>query len=330
MTVHNSSKLSQEEMEQEDDYFRKVISRYSKYQDFAHVKLRKMTLDYNKSVPEHHKRRLGDLFTQKLLAMKDAIATNQNFINQMIEGHVSEPESESDDVEDNDGNGKSSEDGDEKASFQTHMGFHQAETDMDNVCSSLRQFIRDWSAEGQAERESCYGPILKVLDSVFSPDKRGGIKVLVPGSGLGRLAYEIAQMGFVCQGNEFSYYMLIGSEMMLNRVRHREQYRLCPYALQVSNVKSTLLQTREIAIPDIVPDLSNIASVAAANEISLPPFSMVAGDFLQVYADQYSEWDVVVTCFFMDTAKNPLLYMDYIHRLLKPGGRWINFGRVYK
>ncbi|RUS32778.1 hypothetical protein BC938DRAFT_474346, partial [Jimgerdemannia flammicorona] len=32
--------------------------------------------------------------------------------------------------------------------------------------------------------------------------------VLVPGAGLGRLAFDIAKEGFSCQGNEFSFYMV--------------------------------------------------------------------------------------------------------------------------
>lgn len=34
-------------------------------------------------------------------------------------------------------------------------------------------------------------------------------RVLVPGAGLGRLPLEIAARGYSCQGNEFSYFMLL-------------------------------------------------------------------------------------------------------------------------
>lgn len=43
------------------------------------------------------------------------------------------------------------------------------------------------------------------------------IKVLVPGAGLGRLAYELAYRGYSCQGNEFSVFMLFASNFVLNR-----------------------------------------------------------------------------------------------------------------
>ena len=75
--------------------------------------------------------------------------------------------------------------------------------DMDKVNSTIRQFVRDWSKEGEGERNQTYGPILKMLDKMYKNtaiQQRHGISVLVPGAGLGRLAYEIAQMGFTCQG----------------------------------------------------------------------------------------------------------------------------------
>ena len=42
------------------------------------------------------------------------------------------------------------------------------------------------------------------------------VKILVPGAGLGRLVFEFASMGYASQGNEFSYFMLIASDLMLN------------------------------------------------------------------------------------------------------------------
>ncbi|OMJ08156.1 UPF0586 protein C9orf41-like protein [Smittium culicis] len=37
-------------------------------------------------------------------------------------------------------------------------------------------------------------------------------------------------------------------------------------------------------------------------------------------------WNVVVTCFFIDTAKNPVSYLKTIYNTLEKGGMWINFG----
>lgn len=43
------------------------------------------------------------------------------------------------------------------------------------------------------------------------------VSVLIPGAGLGRLAWEIARLGYTCQGNEWSLFMLFSSNFVLNR-----------------------------------------------------------------------------------------------------------------
>lgn len=46
-------------------------------------------------------------------------------------------------------------------------------------------------------------------------------RVLVPGCGLGRLALELIEAGFNTQGNEVTYFMLYGSNFILNCVEHK-------------------------------------------------------------------------------------------------------------
>lgn len=78
--------------------------------------------------------------------------------------------------------------------------------DLDKVRSTIKQYVRDWSLEGSSEREAAYDPILEALERCFhyvSFAQRNQLRVLVPGAGLGRLAFEIAWLGFSCQGNEF-------------------------------------------------------------------------------------------------------------------------------
>jgi hypothetical protein len=81
-------------------------------------------------------------------------------------------------------------------------------------------FFRDWSEEGAKERESSYQPILDELENLFPKNvypQRESIHILAPGSGLSRLAFEITRLGFSCEGNEVTYFMLLGSEFILNR-----------------------------------------------------------------------------------------------------------------
>ena len=76
--------------------------------------------------------------------------------------------------------------------YQRHVDMVSA--DLVRVRESLKHFIRDWSAEGVRERTCVFSPILDVLKEV-DPSQRVEMKILVPGCGLGRLAWEIAQLG---------------------------------------------------------------------------------------------------------------------------------------
>ena len=64
--------------------------------------------------------------------------------------------------------------------------------DLGRVRESLKHFVRDWSEEGSVERTRIFAPILDFLGNVDS-----NAKVLVPGCGLGRLAWEISQLGML-------------------------------------------------------------------------------------------------------------------------------------
>lgn len=126
-------------------------------------------------------------------------------------------------------------------------------------------------------------------------------------------------------GNEFSHYMLLASFFILNRTDAIEKHTIYPYVHSFSNLPNNHALLRPIRIPDVLPG-------------SLPEgtnFSLVAGDFEEIYgADtedkegepQAGEWDAVLTCFFIDTAKNIVNYLRIIHRILAPRGVWINLG----
>lgn len=192
--------------------------------------------------------------------------------------------------------------------------------DVDKVRCILRNVVRDWGAEGASERQQCYDPIISELNRLFPfrSTQNSIPNVLVPGAGLARLACEISRAGFVCQGNEFSYYMLIWASFILNNSREREEWMLYPWIHSSCNVVSDKDQIRGVAIPDLLPCESGITE----------GFSMCAGDFVEVYGhpDQAGMWDCVVTCFFIDTAHNVVDYIEVIAKALRPGGVWINLG----
>ncbi|GAA5820698.1 hypothetical protein JCM3770_001457 [Rhodotorula araucariae] len=194
------------------------------------------------------------------------------------------------------------------------------EADHERLRSTLRQCVRDWSETGKHERETTYAPILSALEGAFAnmaASEKAEVKVLVPGAGLGRLAWEIVRAGFSCQANEFSLHMLIASHFILNHTEEPNAFALHPYLHTFSNIRSREDLLAPCYLPDVRPD--EIAGSAA-------DFSFAAGDFLELYGGAPGSWDVCVTCFFLDTARNVVQYLETIHGLLKPGGLWINCG----
>lgn len=97
---------------------------------------------------------------------------------------------------------------------------------MDKLRSTLKLFVRDWSQDvgvllfprhhvatclqGKPERDACYEPMKEALMTYFEGKNRcvsissyilfahiyrETVRVLVPGAGLGRLAYDVAKLG---------------------------------------------------------------------------------------------------------------------------------------
>lgn len=199
--------------------------------------------------------------------------------------------------------------------------------DMDKVFSTLRQFVRDWSAEGVAERECVYKPILDTLEQCFpNRSEREGVRVLIPGAGLCRLSVELALRGFFAQANEFSYHMLIAGHYIQNHVFESCQHKIYPYSDNTCNLVNRADQFAEVQIPDLCA--AEAIDALRDENLSFGQLSMVAGDFTEVYAkpQQRNTWSAVATCFFIDTAHNIIEYLEIIYHLLVPGGFWVNVG----
>ncbi|CAD5209124.1 unnamed protein product [Bursaphelenchus okinawaensis] len=104
----------------------------------------------------------------------------------------------------------------------------------------------------------------------------------------------------------------------VNTLKH--QFTIYPYVLDFSNCWTYSDALRPVKIPDVDP------STQLDNESRQNSFSMCAGDFTSAFDAHDSIFDNVVTVFFLDTAANPFKYIQNIKKILKPGGRWINFG----
>ncbi|KAL7275973.1 hypothetical protein RUND412_001042 [Rhizina undulata] len=208
----------------------------------------------------------------------------------------------------------------EVVSFQnTHAHDPRPVADQTSVIQALKHFVRDWSSEGANEREAIFPQILTTLENLYPKcGERKGVRVLVPGAGLGRLSYEIADMGFSTVANEWSFYITLCNRWLfsLDPGRSKERsWTFHPFINWWSHQRTTTSLLREVSFPDVVP------SLAAQERLSL-----VEGDFTTSFLSEAGTYDVVVTLFFIDTARNIVDYLEKIYSVLKPGGTWINLG----
>jgi len=180
----------------------------------------------------------------------------------------------------------------------------------------FRSLIRDWSTEGAEERRTCYDPILDRLRAHFG-SSIAQRRVLVPGAGLGRLAFDIAREAAAVEAGDLSSPVVASSAYMLHCVRTGHQHTIFPFIHNLVNAR----ERQDLVRPVIVPDVH-----ISANEASVLSLRLV--DFAEAYAspEAAGRWDAVVTCFFIDTARNVLQYIDTIHNALAPGGLWLNVG----
>ena len=111
--------------------------------------------------------------------------------------------------------------------------------------------------------------------------------------------------------------MLLLSNYILNQTSNWFQDSVFPYIHNFSNLRAEEDAFQEVKFPDVLPS----EEIKPGTE-----FSMIAGEFVDVYKVQLQEWDCIVTLFFMDTAHNILEYIKVIKEILKKGGVWINLG----
>ncbi|CDK26162.1 unnamed protein product [Kuraishia capsulata CBS 1993] len=225
---------------------------------------------------------------------------------------------------------------------------HALESDFAKVDNVVSQILREWTEDGKAERDVCFGKILGELQERFpNVEERPQLKCLLPGTGLGRMLLEMVRLGFLSIGNEYTYHMITMSFFILNNVQRPNQYTLHPFLGKSKNVSSRENQLKSVTFPDSSPhERTKFMEQNPQIEFS-DLMSMVTGSFLDLYgppglsfSNEYtanietaefrsqnkSSLDVIATCFFLDTAINIIDYLKAIHHCLKPNGIWLNFG----
>lgn len=191
------------------------------------------------------------------------------------------------------------------------------------VIESIGHYIRDWSLLGEPELGPMLTYIQKQLDALIPPQERLQTCIVLPGSGLGRVAHELAlkeEYGAV-HAVEFSGLMHVCNEYIYSKdkAEGKSLKELYPYIHSCLNYLTTASQFRTVELEK--------ASQPSSLTLNYGDFRY----FLIPDRDQYKNV-VVVTIFFIDTAENLIEYFDKINALTGPAkgsvqnGYWINVG----
>lgn len=200
----------------------------------------------------------------------------------------------------------------------------------DSIETLYGHVSRDWSTEHAFTGAPSYDIMLRMLEKHVP---KGG-RVLVPGAGLGRLAFEVAKRGYRVEANDASPVMAAIAHLFLSHIR---QPRPChPFLHRWKNLihgdesdQTTMLET-----PTVPPGVEATALRSQGAEIH--PINLTLGDFGKLYGAAPNDsrlravnggFDAVITSFFIDKSNS-----DTFQALLevalpvKPGGVLINAG----
>jgi carnosine N-methyltransferase len=326
--------------QEEQSHWEDVCHSYRQYATFAmqqwanhQYRLHSLSEEQRRFLPAGLRQEMPD-FSQRAARYKDAAIRNQ-FCLDCILRHAGQPHSQAPSLI-----------GNNALSFSS-------DAQMSKVSSVLKSLARDWSVEGKPERDMAYVPILQRVQTYLPPEKKG--RICVPGAGVGRLACELSAVGYAVQGNEFSLYMLLASDFILNGpLQPSTPLQISPYLLESRNVHAVNDPLRVVRIPDVDPYTMimksrrrddacgasssgatrtpavahNINNTPTEGATAPPDFSMAAGEFVSIYSteSQRGQWDAVVACFFLDASPSIVECLQVIYQMLSPGGYFFHFG----
>jgi N2227-like protein len=186
----------------------------------------------------------------------------------------------------------------------------------DSVRQVIAHLVRDWSSDGAILRKALYGWCILQLQNRSVPSG----PVLVPGAGLGRLAWEIAfALDRSVEAVEFSLSMAAAANSIFNydenmKVSFSSKFSLHPYSADAfRNEVNSKTRYDRVSIPDVDVKLSGGS------------LSYTVGSF-QIENFPFEYYASVVTCFFLDTATTLYDYLTTISAVLMKGGYFINIG----
>jgi SAM-dependent methyltransferase len=192
--------------------------------------------------------------------------------------------------------------GDVGAALETHLALRTRIPPTQGLTTYYANLHRDW-CWGDAENAASFDLVARAL-----PDLAGA-RILVLGSGAGRLAYDLHTRlaPAVTVALDVNPLLSLATQQIVNGARiDMHEFPLAPRRLEDVAVR------RELAAPAPVG----------------PGFHCVLADGLRApfVADVF---DAVVTPWFVDIVDEDLRVLaQRVNRLLKPDGRWVTFGSL--
>ena len=196
--------------------------------------------------------------------------------------------------------------------FCRYRGQDASDHAYDSVGQVLAHIVRDWTDLGAPIRDATYR---WCIEQIKEAEGLEDPRILVPGAGLGRLAWELASQGWTVEALEHSLVMASATASILQR---GVSGFIHPYASEYfSNEVESSQRYEAVAVPDV----ENPKDIRGSMSYTVSDFTLYRG-----MPGTKGTFNVVVTCFFIDTATNVLDCMEVIWHILEEGGVWINVG----
>ena len=189
-------------MSETSSYFDLILDIFFNYKEDSIKDVEKMENDF-KSIGDKYLSYLSFDYSTRINKIKQGILTNEKFlldiVNKYKDNHINK---------------------------NTKFNSSKRLIEINKLRSTLKLFIRDWTIEGKKERDITYIPVIIEIKKYFS--NFNNKKILVPGAGLCRLAFEMAKLGCDVDAIEVSYYMLICSDFIFNSNLTLNKYQIQP------------------------------------------------------------------------------------------------------
>lgn len=219
----------------------------------------------------------------------------------------------------------------------------------DTAKQVIHHTARDWTLGSTPCRDATNGWIVNAISENASTNAqhhldRSVLRVLVPGAGLGRLAYDISTSvklwgvaaidDVQVEANDSSITMAFAAQSVLDMLKKNTQSRIYPFVSdpQTNEIDSTKRFEGEVFPDEIAIESFQHCNVLKGELNTLPNLSFTVGDFVSTYSQNAKQgmYDVVATSFFIDTATNIYEYVMIMKHLLhsSESSIWVNVGPV--